>query len=213
MKSLSKKKVAIIVAHPDDETLWAGGTILSHPSWECFIVCLCRKSDIDRSTKFHKALKVLKSNGVMGDLSNEPGQKPLDENEVQRTILELLPKTQFDLMITHNPTGEYTKHIRHEETGKSVINLWHTNQISSNELWTFAYEDGGKKYYPKPIESATIYRTLTKRIWLRKYNIITEIYGFEIKSWEAETTPLSEAFWQFTNSFDAIKLLHGEVSL
>ena len=208
MKSLSKKKVAIIVAHPDDETLWAGGTILSHPSWECFIVCLCRKSDIDRSTKFHKALKVLKSNGVMGDLSNEPGQKPLDENEVQRTILELLPKTQFDLMITHNPTGEYTKHIRHEETGKSVINLWHTNQISSNELWTFAYEDGGKKYYPKPIESATIYRTLTKRIWLRKYNIITEIYGFEFKSWEAETTPRAEAFWQFTNPSKAMKSIY-----
>jgi LmbE family N-acetylglucosaminyl deacetylase len=27
------KNVAIIVAHPDDETLWAGGTILNHPYW------------------------------------------------------------------------------------------------------------------------------------------------------------------------------------
>jgi LmbE family N-acetylglucosaminyl deacetylase len=32
------KNVAIIVAHPDDETLWAGGTILNHPSWKCFII-------------------------------------------------------------------------------------------------------------------------------------------------------------------------------
>ena len=23
----------MIVAHPDDETLWAGGTILKHPEW------------------------------------------------------------------------------------------------------------------------------------------------------------------------------------
>jgi len=31
---LSAKTVAIIVAHPDDETLWAGGTILSHPFFD-----------------------------------------------------------------------------------------------------------------------------------------------------------------------------------
>jgi LmbE family N-acetylglucosaminyl deacetylase len=27
------KSVAIIVAHPDDETLWAGGEILNNPLW------------------------------------------------------------------------------------------------------------------------------------------------------------------------------------
>jgi len=37
--------VAIIVAHPDDETLWAGGTILNHPYWKFFITCLCRTND------------------------------------------------------------------------------------------------------------------------------------------------------------------------
>ena len=45
------KAVAVIVAHPDDETLWAGGTILSHPSWQWFIVCLCRGSDKDRGLR------------------------------------------------------------------------------------------------------------------------------------------------------------------
>jgi LmbE family N-acetylglucosaminyl deacetylase len=51
------KAVAVIVAHPDDETLWAGGTILSHPSWQWFIVCLCRGSDKDRAPKFLKHYK------------------------------------------------------------------------------------------------------------------------------------------------------------
>ncbi len=41
------KSVAIIVAHPDDETLWAGGTILSHPLWSCYIACLSRKKDAE----------------------------------------------------------------------------------------------------------------------------------------------------------------------
>jgi len=90
---------------------------------------------------------------------------------------------------------------------KAVVKLWHSGKISTNELWTFAYEDGGKKYYPKPIETASVHRILSKRIWLRKYSIITETYGFVKGSFEAETTPRAEAFWQFSNSYDAQKWL------
>lgn len=201
------KSVAIIVAHPDDETLWAGGTILSHPLWDCFIVSLCRGDDKERAPKFRQVLKVLKSEGIMGHLDDGPDQTPLDETELKSTMLDLLTHKHFDLIITHHPDGEYTRHIRHKEVSKAVIELWFTSKILANELWTFAYEDGNKKYLPRAIENASIYRTLTNRIWLRKYQIITETYGFEKNSWEAETTPKTEAFWQFTNPYDAKKLL------
>jgi len=207
MKSLSQKTVVVIVAHPDDETLWAGGTILNNPDWKVFIVCLCRKNDPDRSVKFYKALQVLKSEGIMGDLDDGPDQKPLDENELRLEILDLLPGRHFDLIISHNPSGEYTRHIRHEEVGEAVINLWNSDKISASEIRLFAYEDGHKEYYPKAIENAAVYRPLTKRIWHRKYSIITEIYGFEKESWEAKTTPVAEAFWHFTNPFVAKKWL------
>jgi LmbE family N-acetylglucosaminyl deacetylase len=207
MTILTQKKVALIVAHPDDEVLWAGGTILSHTAWHCFIVCLCRKSDEDREPRFYNALKVLKSEGVMGDLDDGPEQKPLEEKEVERAILDLLPQQHFDLIITHNPTGEYTKHVRHEEISKAVIKLWNAGMISTNELWTFAYEDGHKEYYPRPVENASIFRILTKRIWLRKYSLITETYGFPKNGWEEETTPKAEAFWQFMDPNDAKKWL------
>jgi LmbE family N-acetylglucosaminyl deacetylase len=194
------KTVAIIVAHPDDETLWAGGTLLHHPSWQCFIVCLCRKSDKERSDKFYQALKALKSEGIMGDLDDSPEQTPLSEMTVEQVVLELLPTRHFDLIITHSPIGEYTRHLRHEETSRAVITLWQEGKISADQLWTFAYEDGNEKYYPKPIENASIYQVLDEQIWLEKYSIITNIYGFKIDSWEAITTPLSESFWEFTNS-------------
>lgn len=193
------KTVAVIVAHPDDETLWAGGTILSYPSCQWFIVCLSRASDPDRASKFYRALKVLKSEGIMGDLDDGPEQKVLDGKDVEAAILELLPTKHFDLIITHNPSGEYTRHIRHEEVSRAVIKLWRANKISANELWTFAYEDGNKEYYPRPVEDATICSTLPERIWLRKYDIITETYGFDKSSFEAETAPKAEAFWQFTD--------------
>jgi hypothetical protein len=202
------KTVAIIVAHPDDETLWAGGTILGELSWDCFVVCLCRKSDKDRFPKFYKALKVLRAKGIMGDLNDGPEQTPLDENEVENAILSLLPHKHFDLIITHNPTGEYTKHLRHEEISGAVISLWETRKISTNELWTFAYEDGNKEYYPKAMENATKYSILTKSIWLKKYNIIKRKYGFKKNSWEAQTAPKSEAFWQFSNREEAKKWLN-----
>src|SRR5580698_7269514 len=102
-----KKKVAVIVAHPDDETLWAGGTILDNPLWDCFIACLCRKNDPDRAPKFTRVLEILGAKGKMGDLDDGPEQKPLAENEVEDALLELLPVTNFDLIITHSINGEY----------------------------------------------------------------------------------------------------------
>lgn len=201
------KNVAIIVAHPDDETLWAGGTILSHPPWQCFIVCLCRASDAERAEKFYMALQVLKAQGIMGDLDDGPDQKPLKEDLIKQTILDLLPPQHFDLIITHNPTGEYTKHLRHEEVSRAVIKLWNSGKISTSQLYTFAYEDGNKEYFPLPILNAPIYNKLTRHIWLRKYSIITETYGFEKNSWEAETTPRAESFWSFSDPLNAKKWL------
>ncbi|NTW45254.1 MAG: PIG-L family deacetylase, partial [Anaerolineaceae bacterium] len=90
-----------------------------------------------------------------------------------------------------------------EEAGKAVIRLWHKGKISASELWIFAYNDINRLNYPMAIETATIYRKLTKHIWLRKYNIITETYGFAKNSFEAETTPRAESFWKFTDHYDA----------
>ncbi|MBN2637415.1 MAG: PIG-L family deacetylase, partial [Prolixibacteraceae bacterium] len=198
MDGIKTKNVAVIVAHPGDETLWAGGTILSHPSWNCFIVSVCRGDDTERASKFYNALKVLKSEGNMGNPDDSHEQIPLNEEAVEQTILNLLPEKHYDLIITHNPGGEQTHHLRNEEVSKAVINLWNNNKITAAELRTFAYEDGQKKYHPRPIIDAAIYRPLTKRIWLRKYSILRETYGFEQDSWEILTTPREEAFWQFT---------------
>jgi LmbE family N-acetylglucosaminyl deacetylase len=214
MQQKKSKKVAIIVAHPDDETLWAGGTMLSNPSWRCFIVCLCRKRDNDRAPKFFKALNVLGADGIMGDLNDDPDQTPLKENEVEQAVLQLISDIHFDLIITHNPNGEYTRHLRHEEVSKAVINLWAKRKLIAKELWTFAYEDGNKAYNPKPEINATSYHVLPQYLWDLKYSIITHTYGFEEDSWEAKTTPCVESFWHFSDPLDAQRwLANGGVLL
>ncbi|MDF9796315.1 LmbE family N-acetylglucosaminyl deacetylase [Catalinimonas alkaloidigena] len=206
------KLVAIIVAHPDDETLWAGGTILAHPSWDCFIISLCRAHDTERAPRFFQALKLLGSRGKMSDLDDSPVLEPIDESEVQEMILQFLPVQNFDIIISHNPAGEYTRHIRHEEIGEAVIKLWLAGKISAHELWAFAYEDGSKEYLPKPIKTANIYYKLSEKTWLKKHRIITETYGFKENSFEAETTPRAESFWKMTNSSEAMQvLIHGGI--
>jgi LmbE family N-acetylglucosaminyl deacetylase len=205
MNNKGSKKVAIIVAHPDDETLWAGGTILSHPHWHCFILSLCRASDNNRAPKFYNVLKILGADGNMADLDDGPQQKPLDPEIVSGEIMNGLRSFTYDLIISHDPKGEYTRHLRHEEAGKAVIRLWSSEQISADELWTFAYEDGDKKYLPKPIANAPVYQKLPPSVWKKKYNLITETYGFASDSFEALTTPQAEAFWQFTNRNDALR--------
>ena len=209
MNQKNLKTVAVIVAHPDDETLWTGGTMLSHKEWNIFIVSLCRASDTNRAPKFLQALKVIGANGKMGDLDDSAELKSLDEKEVEQAIIDILPAIQYDLIITHNPSGEYTRHLRHEEIGKAVIKLWNGGKIATRELWAFAYEDGGRKYYPKSVEMANIVRSLALPIWQRKYSLITEIYGFDKSSWEAQTTPTTESFWQFTNPKDAMHWLNN----
>lgn len=195
MNSKNKKSIIVIVAHPDDETLWAGGTILNNPSHSWFVLCLSRASDTVRAPRFYETLKILKAKGVMGDLEDGPNQEPLMEELVQEEIMKLIPTNRFDLIITHNPSGEYTRHLRHEEVSKAVIDLWHSHKIKSNELWTFAYSDGNKAYFPKAVKAADIFETLTEETWLAKYNLMTNTYGFAPDSWEARSTPLEEAFW------------------
>ena len=74
----------VIVAHPDDETLWAGGTILMHPETRWTVVALCRRSDPDRAPKFRRVLELLGASGDMGDLDDGPEQTPLRPSDVER---------------------------------------------------------------------------------------------------------------------------------
>ena len=198
---------AVIVAHPDDETLWTGGTILMHPEAKWTIVTLCRKNDKDRAPRFYQVLRELGANGVMGDLDDGPEQTPLNIKEVEEEIVSVLPKNEYDLILTHNTQGEYTRHRRHEEVAEAVINLIEEERLKTKKLWTFAYEDGNRTYLPRPVLHTDQAIFLPTDIWKKKYEIITQIYGFSEDSWEAKTTPRKEAFWTFASAFGIKKWL------
>ena len=116
-------RAAVVVAHPDDETLWCGGYILAHPEFHWRIVTLCRASDPDRAPKFRRVLEQLGAVGEMADLDDEPDQVPLPIEQILETTARLLAGSSYSLILTHGPKGEYTRHRRHEECCRSVAEL------------------------------------------------------------------------------------------
>lgn len=198
-------KAVVIVAHPDDETIWAGGTVLMNSDWQWLFVSLCRGSDPDRAPKFTHATSQLGGVGKIGDLDDGSEQLPLDETDIQQTILSLLPSKDFDVVLTHSTSGEYTRHRRHEECGKAVYVLWRNGMIKTNELWMFAYKDNGKGTkddLPHAIKTAHQLVQLPEDIWRRKRSIITDVYGFAPETYEVKIVLREEAFWCFHSPTD-----------
>jgi LmbE family N-acetylglucosaminyl deacetylase len=188
------RQVAVIVAHPDDEVLWCGGLLLSRPAWAVFVACLTRSGDPDRAPRFRRVLERLGVQGAMGDLDDRPEQRPLPADQVQDLVLALLPQRSYDLVLTHASQGEYTRHLRHEETSLAVQSLYRDTRLTAGALWTFAYGDSGGAHLPRPLPDAEFRLELPVEVWHEKRRLLREVYNFPDTSWEVRTTPRTEAF-------------------
>lgn len=133
----------------------------------------------------------------MANLDDGPHQVPLPPELVQETTAQLLAGPSYSLILTHGPKGEYTRHRRHEECCRSVVELWRLGGIHTERLWLFAYEDGRRAYSPRVRDDADRRDMLTEDVWLEKRRLITDVYGYGPDSWEAQSTPREEGFWCF----------------
>ena len=144
----------MIVAHPDDETLFGGGELIRHPK-EYKVVVLDYGNHMVRHREFIKAMEMI---GIekWEHWDGEPYKSSAAYNEsiLIPLIERVLHERDWTKVVTHNQGGEYG-HYRHVSTHNLMARL------CSDKLWVF---------------DMNIKSRLEKKVREKKYQILTECY-------------------------------------
>ena len=119
----SQYKKLMIVAHPDDETLWGGANLIKD---RYFVVCLTNGYNLPRAKDFKKILKFTNNSGIILNYPDKQDSIRDDWSKVETGILKDLSKLlnyqYWDKIVTHGPDGT-TGHIHHKKIFKYVTTI------------------------------------------------------------------------------------------
>ena len=120
------KPVLIVVAHPEDELLFAGGLLAQGRTSEWHILSLTGGNVGDpRSDEFSNVCNIL---GVQHSFGHQKDVwfKALSRSECHQHITSII--SRFPIIVTHNPSGEYG-HKHHIQTSYYVTEI--VNKINT----------------------------------------------------------------------------------
>ena len=178
----SKYENVMIVAHPDDETLWGGANLIKD---NYFVVCLTNGYEINRANDFRAILKFTKNGGIILNYPDTQDYIRDDWIDVEKGILKdlslILNYKNWEKIVTHGPDGT-TGHFHHKKTFEYVSET--VKKINRfNNLYYFAKfykKNEMPKYLPRisdkelqyKIKEVSLYKSVNKIIHKLWYHML-----------------------------------------
>ncbi len=132
------KTGVVIMAHPDDETCWAGGLILSNPHIKWSSICCSYPRNPADYERINDYLRMCNDMGITAYQIDQVATGPGNPLQVKNT-LKLFNINDYDVIVTHGHDGDYG-HIHHKNIFQQVKALANKEFIGTGYL-------SGKYYY------------------------------------------------------------------
>lgn len=146
-------KNVMIVAHPDDETLWGGANLYKD---KYFVVCLTNGYNHQRSKEFRNILNFTNNRGIIldyPDLQDHAQDKWIESKEgIIKDLSTILNYNHWDKIVTHGPEGT-TGHIHHKKISEYVTKIARKKNILKNLYYFGKVHKKGK--IPKNLHRIT----------------------------------------------------------
>lgn len=132
----------MIVAHPDDESIWGGGHLADGGY---LVVCITNGRHETRRAEFERAMKISQNQYLILDYPDKTFDRRDDwsacGDAIAKDLKKIMEYCDWDLVVTHNPEGEYG-HEHHIMTNIMVTQIYEESELSGT-LYFFG------KYYSK----------------------------------------------------------------
>ena len=113
----------MIVAHPDDETLWGGAHLIKD---NYLVVCVTCGPNKTRVNEFNKVMQKTNDKYIMlgyPDKTNgERDNWDTSRDNITKDLEAIIALKDWHTIVTHNPDGEYG-HIHHKMTSSLTTNI------------------------------------------------------------------------------------------
>jgi hypothetical protein len=199
--SRRQRRVAVVVAHPGDEVVWCGGTIITHRKWSWRVVAIHRPAKSSRSAAFAEASRRLGSSSLIAGA----GPDALDDGDVCDLVRSSLHREHYDLLVTHGPQGASGRAAARSQLSRCVTSLWSKGDVAARRLRLFAYEDVEASPLARPAIDAHLAVPLSERVAILKSELVQHVYGFAPGGPEATAAAKHEAFWVFNSRAEYAK--------